>query len=338
MEHYDFDFKRMNETDIREEIIAPLLRELGYRTCSQHTIRREWYLTDPTLQTGKKKKGDPIVSGMADYVCIADDRVRWVIEAKAGNLRLRIGDERQAWSYAIHHEIRAVYFLLTNGHDFELYKTSHGLEGDPFMRWTRDEMNGNFGMVKRYLSPAAISKEFPDIKPDKGVSLGGDLGSSAQVTSGTFTVLSTRPSIAAINDLTMTITGGLIQRAADGMVVEVITHIPIKPIQALHTQLGNERLELFTSDQRLSSDPNAPTCFEGISAITFPAGADLLNIQTRETTRLEAPLSSVSVTRAQGILVEEKFFGTYCVIVNYGEVGSLIRFISEGEFEISLAS
>jgi len=28
-----YDFQQMNEADVREEVIAPLLRHLGYRSC-----------------------------------------------------------------------------------------------------------------------------------------------------------------------------------------------------------------------------------------------------------------------------------------------------------------
>ncbi len=35
MEFVEFDFVGLNEQDIREEIIAPLLRELGYRSAHQ---------------------------------------------------------------------------------------------------------------------------------------------------------------------------------------------------------------------------------------------------------------------------------------------------------------
>ena len=63
-------------------------------------------------------KKDPLLRGKADYILEASGKVRWVIEAKAPDVQIDIDAIEQAWSYASHAEIRAVYFVLSNGKEF----------------------------------------------------------------------------------------------------------------------------------------------------------------------------------------------------------------------------
>ena len=72
-----YDFNSLNETDIREEIIAPLLRYLGYRSGTSNNIIREQPLSYPKEFLGKKKKNDPILRGRADYICDVKGQVKW---------------------------------------------------------------------------------------------------------------------------------------------------------------------------------------------------------------------------------------------------------------------
>jgi hypothetical protein len=41
MDFPDFDFEKLGETDVREEILAPLLRSLGYRSGTENDVIRE---------------------------------------------------------------------------------------------------------------------------------------------------------------------------------------------------------------------------------------------------------------------------------------------------------
>ncbi len=76
------NFDYMNETDVREAVIAPLIRELGYAADSRHRVKCEVALAYSRLSLGRKdEKKDPILRGRADYKLSADDLVNWVIEA-----------------------------------------------------------------------------------------------------------------------------------------------------------------------------------------------------------------------------------------------------------------
>jgi hypothetical protein len=63
------DFNQLNETDVREEILTPLLHLLGYRAGTTDNIIREQSLRYPRVFLGRKKPhADPVLRGKADYI------------------------------------------------------------------------------------------------------------------------------------------------------------------------------------------------------------------------------------------------------------------------------
>lgn len=97
------DFKNFNETDVREEIIAPLIRYLGYRSGTLHEVIREQSLCYPKASMGRKKpNSDPVLRGKADYILEAGGSVRWIIEAKAPDVEIDTDAIEQAFTYANH--------------------------------------------------------------------------------------------------------------------------------------------------------------------------------------------------------------------------------------------
>ena len=96
MEFPNYDFKKLNEMDIREEIIAPFLRNLGYRSGTEHNVIREQSLSYPKSFLGRKKNSDPILRGRADYICEAHSQIRWIIEAKSPDTPLNQDAEEQS--------------------------------------------------------------------------------------------------------------------------------------------------------------------------------------------------------------------------------------------------
>jgi hypothetical protein len=89
-----------------------LLRYLGYRSGTSANVIREQSLSlrYPKASLGRKNpKKDPELRGRADYICKIDDSVQWIIEAKPAQ-DITINDIEQAYTYANHPEVRAVYF------------------------------------------------------------------------------------------------------------------------------------------------------------------------------------------------------------------------------------
>src|SRR5688500_14442416 len=118
------DFDTMNETDVREIIVRPLLARLGYAHGTASTIRTEVPLSYNHAFLGRKKPTkDPPLRGRADYVCDVTSFGRWCVEVKAPHQTLSDDDIAQAHTYAAHPEISASYFLITNGREFRLFAT-----------------------------------------------------------------------------------------------------------------------------------------------------------------------------------------------------------------------
>ena len=78
------DVSSMNETDVREAIVRPLLNALGYRHGTKANIRTELTLRYDQSFLGRKAPGkDPKLQGRADYVCEVIPYGRWIVEVKS---------------------------------------------------------------------------------------------------------------------------------------------------------------------------------------------------------------------------------------------------------------
>jgi type I site-specific restriction endonuclease len=120
------NFDRMNEADIRAEVIDPLLRLLGYQSGTEFNIVRERTLRYPRISLGRKKPTDPEVKGRPDYILEIRGLDRWIVEAKPPNTDISHDDIEQAYSYAFLPEVAAGYFVLCNGKRFQIFKTVDG--------------------------------------------------------------------------------------------------------------------------------------------------------------------------------------------------------------------
>jgi hypothetical protein len=123
----EFDFRLLDdpefqEDSVREEIIVPILKRLGYRSAKPYRIIRSKKLLHPFVSIGSATKRIYLVP---DYLLEVDGRFAWALEAKAPTEKiLNTKHVEQAYSYAIHSEIRVPYFALCNGREFVLYHIS----------------------------------------------------------------------------------------------------------------------------------------------------------------------------------------------------------------------
>lgn len=110
------DFK---EDSVREVIILPILKALGY---NQESIIRSKTLQHPFLKIGSKKRA---INLIPDYALKVEDSFAWVLDAKAPNQKIKDDENvEQVYSYATHPEIRSNYFALCNGLEFTLFRTT----------------------------------------------------------------------------------------------------------------------------------------------------------------------------------------------------------------------
>lgn len=143
------DFSSYNESDVREEFIAPLLNILGYSKNTVNDIVREktLQLTEPFQRLGRKRV-------QIDYMPTIRLKSFWILEAKPGNIKvMNEGDLLQAYLYATHPEIQAQYIVLCNGWSLQVYDV-HQINGwnIPIYRINHANCQDNFVELKNLLA------------------------------------------------------------------------------------------------------------------------------------------------------------------------------------------
>lgn len=145
------DFKRLGsevefkEDSVREVIILPILRELGYE---QGMIERSKTLKHPFLKVGSTQKR---VTMIPDYLLKVGENYAWVLDSKSPKEKI-VNNENveQVYSYATHPEIRTTYFALCNGMEFSVFRTNG--DGTPILYFSLEEIDIYFPTLKRLLS------------------------------------------------------------------------------------------------------------------------------------------------------------------------------------------
>lgn len=155
----DFDFSLLDDKDfkedsVREDIIAPLLKELGFeskKSKSGLTLKRSVALTSDTyLSSNKSKKAKDLI--IPDYVLYIDGKPQCILDAKKPevNIRYKTKSERQAFYYASNPQMKAPYYALCNGRTLILYQTSSQeliLEID-----LENELEDKFEKLRKYIN------------------------------------------------------------------------------------------------------------------------------------------------------------------------------------------
>lgn len=332
-------FEGLNETDIREEVLAPLVRTLGYRSETIHNVIREQSLRYPRAFLGRKDfQKDPLLRGKADYILEANGKVRWVIEAKAPDVVIDIDAIEQAWSYANHAEIRAVYFVLSNGKTLQIFQTNQGPNSGPIFSITYEELDEKLPHIKNILSPEAILRDHPEVTLDLGEPLGTGLRSFVRITNGLIKYENNSLGLRVLNELQTGIAEGAIERDEEGrMVAYVHTTGPSRSLQELNERLGLSTFEMISPDSTISTDPGKPTTFIYRNTAILPKGEKLLDLNTWSNIILPENISCHVVAEAQGSLAGHKLAGKFItrMKMNFLEVQRSVDMV--GSFEVFLA-
>lgn len=336
MEFPIYNFDSMGETDVREEVIAPLLRYLGYRSGTLNNIIREQHLSYPHLSLGRRKATDPPLRGKADYICDVSGLIKWVIEAKAPGEVLDKLTEEQAWSYANHQEIRAVYFVITNGREFKLYQTNRGSKAEALFECTYEQMATKLTAIENILSPSSILRDHPAQMVDTGIPIGRGLRSIVRVTGGYIRYTKISIPIPPLEQMNMTVTSGYVERNEDGFLEAYLwTRVPYQSLQELNEKLGLDQMLLISANTVVSANPSQPTLFEGEKQTILPKGMVALNMMDWSNVALPMNVTVVIKTRAAGYLAGTIFKGEFFASVSYLEWASDISL--DGVFELQLA-
>lgn len=337
MNFESYDFSTMNEADVREEIIAPLLRQIGYRTGTTANIVREHSLQYPKIFLGRKNiKRDPILRGRADYICEVDDSVRWVIEAKAPQSDISSDDIEQAYTYANHPEIRAVYFCLVNGLKLKIYQTNQGPNSPPLLDIKYEELAGSLRKFSNLVAPDAIRRDFPCVETDAGLPLGKGLRSTAIVTSGivSFNSGKSDTSYQILNEMTLMLSGSIKRDENQRIVADLRSTSPFRSMNEIEASSSLDRFTMITENAELSSDPSEPSVLTEVTSGTWPAGEILFDPYRWKPVRLPQSVTYRTETKAEGTLTGKVFYGNFYVKYQFINVHQVID--AKGQFEIHL--
>lgn len=275
------NFDGMNEAGVREEFIAPLISSLGYKSGGESEASREVPLSlrYPRASLGRRKpKSDPYLRGRADYVLEVKGHARWVIEAKGADEILDEDNIEQAWSYANHPEVRAVYFALSNGREFRVYRTSAPPGSPPILQLAHEEVLADVEPISRLLSADAIRRAFP-LTHQVGAPLGRGLSSLAKITGGAIDYSAMSLDLPILRELQISIVDGSIERGDEGnLIAYIVTRAPVKSIQKMIENMGFSKLEYVSTSSELSDDPSSPTEFVYSGQAVFKEGEELFDI------------------------------------------------------------
>jgi len=144
----DSDF--FKEDSVREELIAPLLQRLGYSASGKNKIFRSVALAHPFVKLGSKRHRIKIIP---DYTLKVNNQTCWILEAKPPVEPTKGENAQQAFSYAIHPDVRVRYFAICNGRWFTVYDV-YRLE--PILDFKLLAIKSHWQKLVELLSPEAF--------------------------------------------------------------------------------------------------------------------------------------------------------------------------------------
>jgi hypothetical protein len=307
------DFASMNETDVREIIVRPLIESLGYRHGTEAYIRTEQTLRYGKAFLGRKNPArDPDLVGRADYICGVISFGKWVVEVKSPTEPLSQDTVEQAHTYAAHPEIAASHFLLTNGREFRLYETSR-LES-PTLAWSFRDIDDNLLRLFNILSPAAVRKRAKANSVDSGKPLGKGLNSRLQVVGGEIIYeehTGNHPLFqdSSVNGLRLPVVGGSVSRTEDGRIVGRVEVSKPAPILFVGDGESSDAYDFYSASEYISDEPQHPTIFQNLVTQVTAAGRQI-NFPGLGKFAMPFELSVSSFTEAVGYVADGKFVGT----------------------------
>ena len=168
----NFDFTILNdlefkEDSVREEIVSPILKNLGYSVSGDHRIIRSRSLAHPFFYIGTTKRKINIIP---DYLLKVGNQNFFILDAKAPNQKIDNGKNvEQAFSYAIHSEIRVPRYALCNGKQLTVFNIT---KYHPVATFEIENIEKRWREVEKLLSPfALINPAIFNFRPDFGLSI-----------------------------------------------------------------------------------------------------------------------------------------------------------------------
>lgn len=167
------------EDSVREVIISPMLTRLGYHPSGNNVVIRSKPLVQPFIYVGTRRHP---VTVIPDYTLYAEGKPLLVLDAKspAESVESR-PNVQQAYSYAIHPEIRAQYFALCNGRRLAFYSVDRS---EPLLNMPFEQFETHWDQIEKHLAPKyLLEPALRQFAPDFGLAVTRTgLNSSAKIT------------------------------------------------------------------------------------------------------------------------------------------------------------
>lgn len=138
-----------------------------------------------------------------------------------------------------------------------------------------------------------------------------------------------------LNELQTSISEGALERDEEDRIVAFIRTIgPSRSLQELNERLGLTSFEMTSDNRELSSDLEQPTTFHYENTVRFPAGEQLLDLNTWKHITLPSNLTCNVKATAIGTLIDHTFSGIFMTNMSYLE--ARINIEMTGSFYIHL--
>lgn len=154
LDGFNFDLlnnPEFHEDSVREEIVLPIIKGLGYSPDKPNQIIRSRKLLHPFVSIGSQKKDIYIIP---DYLLEVNGKPAWILDAKSPSEEIiKSKNVEQAYSYAIHNEVRTNFYALCNGKEFVLYDIQ---KSDPIIHFPTKAIPLYWDSLKKFLTPDKV--------------------------------------------------------------------------------------------------------------------------------------------------------------------------------------
>lgn len=162
-----FSDPEFKEDSVRELIVAPILARLELTPHGATRVVRSKTLNHPFIRVGTKQHP---VKTVPDYTIVVDGRPVLVLDATGPTQSVRdVGHLQQAYSYAIHPEVRCEEFALCTGAELAVYSVN---ASEPLLELGFSEYESRWTEIEKFLSPRYLRRpELRRFAPDFGLAL-----------------------------------------------------------------------------------------------------------------------------------------------------------------------
>lgn len=146
-----FNDPNFKEDSVREVIISPILTRLGYGPSGENRVVRSKTLSHPFIYAGTRKIP---VKMIPDYTLMSGEKAILILDAKQPRVDILSREAvQQAYSYAIHPEIKSEHFALCNGRSLALFNVD---QSDPIFEVEYESFEGEWEEIERFLAPKML--------------------------------------------------------------------------------------------------------------------------------------------------------------------------------------